>query len=117
MARILYAEDDNQMRAFLTRALIHAGHEVHDFPDGTSARDYFEANKNDVDLILTDIVMPGMDGFELALHVRRARPEIKIMYMTGFSSVGAQGDVAGQVLQKPIHIRDILDQIKALTQA
>ena len=63
MARILLAEDDESLRRFLAAALVKAGHEVIDFGDGEEAFHSLSANR--FDLLLTDIVMPGLDGIEL----------------------------------------------------
>ena len=67
MARILLAEDDDNLRFFLARALRRAGHEVSDYGDGESAL-YF-MNEHAVDLLLADVVMPGLDGIELARRI------------------------------------------------
>ena len=64
MARILLAEDDENLRFFLARALRRAGHEVSDHGDGESALGFM--NEHAVDLLLADVVMPGLDGIELA---------------------------------------------------
>jgi hypothetical protein len=69
-AKILLAEDDNDMRRFLVRALQQAGYEVVSFDNGLSAYDQLRVEP--FELLLTDIVMPEMDGIELA---RRARPK------------------------------------------
>ena len=69
MARILLAEDDNDMRMFLARALERAGHEVHSFGEGLSA--FEELKLREVDLLLTDIVMPEMDGMEVLRQLRK----------------------------------------------
>ena len=64
VAKIILAEDDESMRAFLTRSLTRVGHEVCSVCDGLEALPYFAGG--DFDLLVTDIVMPGMDGLELA---------------------------------------------------
>jgi len=79
MAHILLAEDDESLRKFLAQALVKAGHEVTDFGDGSDA---FECLKGfRFDLLLTDIVMPGMDGIELAKRAAEHNETLKIMFI------------------------------------
>ena len=66
MVRILLAEDDDSMRAYLARALEKSGYEVVAVATGTQAVPHIESDR--FDLLLTDIVMPEMDGIELAQH-------------------------------------------------
>src|SRR5580698_3964353 len=85
MAHILLAEDDESLRKFLAAALVKAGHAVTDFGDGGDA---YECLKGDsFDLLLTDIVMPGMDGIELAKRAAELNDGLKIMFITGFAAV------------------------------
>lgn len=122
MAKILLAEDDPSMRGFLAAALEKAGHEVEAREDGLDALAAVEASKDgDFDLLLADIVMPGMDGIALAQKATALRPGLKVMFITGFAAVamGArnpQHDRA-RVLSKPFHLRDLVDQVNQLLQA
>lgn len=84
MARILLAEDDRSVSVFVGRALRHRGHEVTAVPDGAAALNALAGG--DFELLLTDIVMPGLDGIALALKAGRDHPGMKILLMTGFSS-------------------------------
>jgi two-component system, cell cycle response regulator CpdR len=116
MARILIAEDDAQMRAFLCRGLRRAGHAVEAAGDGAAA---FEcARRAEYDLLLTDIVMPGMDGIELARRAAARHPGIRVMFITGFAAVAMPEAGAGArrppVLAKPFHLRDLIAEIEAL---
>jgi len=67
MVRILLAEDDDQMRAFITRGLRRAGHALDAVPDGEAA--LTRSQGTDYDLLLADVVMPGIDGIELARRI------------------------------------------------
>src|ERR1043166_7801436 len=84
MAKILVAEDDSAVSAFVVRALTHAGHEVTAAPDGLAALVHLAGAR--FDLLLTDIVMPGLDGIALALKASNDYPEMKILLMTGYAS-------------------------------
>src|ERR1700742_277342 len=92
MAKILLAEDDNDMRRFLVKALQNAGFEVISFDNGLSA--YQRLREEPFELLLTDIVMPEMDGIELARRASELDPDIKIMFITGFAAVALNSDTA-----------------------
>ena len=89
MIRILLAEDDTSMREYLQRALQRVGYEVESVGCGTEAMPLLEAGK--YDLLLTDIVMPEMDGIELAQKASAIDPAIRVMFITGFAAVALQG--------------------------
>ena len=93
MVRILLAEDDDQMRIFLVRGLRRAGHMVDAVPDGEAA--LTRSQGTDYDLLLADVVMPGIDGIELARRVTARQPGIKVMFITGFAAVAVQDEGLG----------------------
>jgi two-component system cell cycle response regulator CpdR len=84
MAQILVAEDERAVREFVRRAMVHHGHEVTLVEDGLAALDVL--GSNDFDLLLTDIVMPGLDGIALALKVSSLKPDMKILMMSGYAA-------------------------------
>lgn len=119
MAQILLAEDDESLRRFLASALAKAGHEVTDFGDGTEA---FECLKGfRFDLLLTDIVMPGMDGIELAKRAAEMDAALKIMFITGFAAVAlhpsSNAPKQAKVLSKPFHLREIVQEVERMIAA
>lgn len=121
MARILIAEDDTSMRHFLSMALSRAGHEVEARVDGLDALAALEDTDAAYDLLLADIVMPGMDGIELSQKAVAARPGLKVMFITGFAAV-AMGDRnpehdKAQILSKPFHLKELVDQVDRLLAA
>ena len=112
MIRILLAEDDTAMRGHLSRMLERAGHEVCAVDRGTSALPHLQ--QDDFDLLISDIVMPEMDGIELAQHVAQIAPETRVMFITGFAAVTLRaGRVApeAKVLSKPFHLRDLVLEV------
>ena len=119
MARILLAEDDPSMRGFLARALIKAGHDVVDVPDGDAAMTWL--GDSEFDLLLADIVMPGINGIDLAKHIKHETSKLKVMLITGFAAVAlkAQGEVNlnAKVLSKPFHLNDLVDEVDKLLAA
>jgi two-component system cell cycle response regulator CpdR len=112
MIRILVAEDDDSMRQYLSRALERSGYEVVAVDCGTAALPYIAGEQ--FDLLLTDIVMPEMDGIELAQHVAAVAPATRVMFITGFAAVTLRaGKVApdAKVLSKPFHLRDLVMEV------
>ncbi|VAW21102.1 Two-component transcriptional response regulator, LuxR family [hydrothermal vent metagenome] len=85
MARILIAEDDDNVRRFVAQALTLSGHEIWQASDGGLAVEIIDEEKGNFDLLLSDIKMPIMDGIGLALDVGARFPEVKILLMTGFA--------------------------------
>lgn len=121
MAKILIAEDDESMRHFLRMALGRAGHEVEACRDGMEAMAVLAAPEADFDLLLADIVMPGMDGIELSQKAVAVRPGLKVMFITGFAAVALgqrnpEHDRAN-VLSKPFHLKELVDQVESLLAA
>jgi two-component system, cell cycle response regulator CpdR len=114
--RILLAEDDESMRAFLERALAKAGYEVIGYANGKDA--YDRLRREPFALLLTDIVMPLMDGIELARLASEFNPKMKIMFITGFAAVilntNAQPPKDAHVLSKPFHLKDLVREIDRL---
>jgi two-component system cell cycle response regulator CpdR len=119
MAKIILAEDDEDMRRFLVRALERAGHTVVSFGEGASA--FEEIKQTSYDLLLTDIVMPEMDGIELARRATELDPDLKVMFITGFAAVALNPDSKApkdaKVLSKPFHLRDLVDEVNKMLAA
>ena len=120
MAHILLAEDDTSMLGFLKLALEKAGHSVDTKENGVDALQALDG-KTHYDLLLTDIVMPGMDGIELSQKAAQIRPDLKIMFITGFSAVAIDrkdfDDRNEKILSKPFHLNDLVDQVETLLAA
>lgn len=118
MAHILLAEDDSSMRSFLAMALEKNGHTVTAKSDGLEALSMLDNPNTPYDLLLTDIVMPGMDGIELSQIARKKYPEIKVMLITGFAAVALdQKNNPTQnthILSKPFHLNDLVKQVESL---
>ncbi len=119
MAHILLVEDEESLRRFLAQALVRAGHDVTEHGDGESA---FECLKTTpFDLLLTDIVMPGMDGIELAKRAAEMYAVIKIMFITGFAAVAlhpaSNAPKQAKVLSKPFHLREIVAEVERMMAA
>lgn len=113
MIRILLAEDDEAMRVYLARALENAGFDVTSVDRGTAAVPYLESER--FDLLLSDIVMPEMDGIELAQRCAELCPQTKVMFITGFAAVTLRASREApdaKVLSKPFHLRDLVLEVE-----
>jgi two-component system, cell cycle response regulator CpdR len=113
MIRILLAEDEEAMRLYLERALIRNGYGVTSVDRGTAGYALLEAGER-FDLLLTDIVMPEMDGIELAQKAALIAPEMRVMFITGFSAVTLRAGLTlpnAKVLSKPFHLKDLVLEV------
>jgi len=113
---ILVVEDQDSARESLAELLRGEGYEVHEASDGTIAKDLI--NKLDLDVILTDLMMPGADGIEVLKHARNVSPQSLIMLMTAHASVDTAVEAlrlgAQDYLLKPLIFDDVLRKIERL---
>jgi two-component system, cell cycle response regulator CpdR len=115
MIRILLAEDDQVMREYLTRALERSGYSVVAVDRGTAAIPLLERER--FDLLLSDIVMPEMDGIELAQRAGELSPDLRVMFITGFAAVTLKAGKEmpqARILSKPFHLRDLVLEVDRL---
>lgn len=115
MIRILLAEDEEALRTYLARALENAGFEVVAVDRGTDALPYLESEH--FDLLLSDIVMPEMDGIELAQRCAELCPSAKVMFITGFAAVSLKASREtphSKILSKPFHLRDLVLEVQRI---
>jgi two-component system cell cycle response regulator CpdR len=111
--RILLAEDDAAMRGYIGRALENAGFAVDAVDRGTAALPLLESKR--FDLLLSDIVMPEMDGIELAQRCAEVSPRTKVMFITGFAAVtlkASRDQPQAKVLSKPFHLKDLVIEVQ-----
>lgn len=117
MIRILLAEDDESMRLYLARALERVGYEVVAVDRGTAAVPFLEQER--FDLLLTDIVMPEMDGIELAQRAAEIAPDLRVMFITGFAAVALKAGRRApdaKILSKPFHLKDLVMEVDRMFQ-
>lgn len=109
MPRILVAEDDDAVRGFVARALALQGHEVTAVTDGVHALEALAGDR--YDLLLTDIVMPGLDGIALALKVAKSYPGLPVLLMTGYAAERQRAHnldaLIARVLLKPFTLKEV----------
>ena len=112
MIRILLAEDDEAMRTYLARALQNAGYSVDAVDRGTAALPLLHVEQ--YDLLLSDIVMPEMDGIELAQRCSELSPNTRVMFMTGVAAVALRAsreEPRAKMLSKPFHLKDLVLEV------
>ena len=115
MFRILLAEDEQVMREYLARALERSGYEVVAVDSGTAAAPLLEAER--FDLLLTDIIMPEMDGIQLAQYCNMVSPTTDVIFITGFSGVALRAGASipnAKILAKPFHLTDLVLEVERL---
>ncbi len=118
---ILVVEDEEEVRKLAARILQIHGYKVLEAPQGGDALLICERHKNPIHLMLTDVVMPGMSGHQLAKRLKSLQPEMKVLYMSGYTDNAiVQHGVLGEgvnYIQKPFtldalarKVREVLDQ-------
>ena len=115
MIRILLAEDEEAMRTYLARALQNAGYDVVAVDRSTAALPLLIDSH--FDLLLSDIVMPEMDGIELAQRCADVSPKTKVMFITGFAAVTLKASreaPQAKVLSKPFHLKDLVMEVERI---
>jgi PAS domain S-box-containing protein len=113
---ILVVEDDEDVRLYLIEALRELNYRAIGAPDPVAALGVLENSRIRIDLMLTDVVMPGMNGRELSRRARELRPGLKVLFMSGYSrnAVVHQGrvDLDVQLIQKPVSIQELSTRIR-----
>ena len=113
---VLLADDEPGVRGPVRRILTAQGYEVLEAADGEEALRIAEEHDGTIDLLLTDVVMPAMDGAELARRLRERRPALRVLFMTGFSreAVATQGVLLPDsgLLQKPFTVEQLVRRVR-----
>ena len=112
-AVILLVEDEPAVRGAARRILAGSGYEVLEATDAHVALELDAARRGPIDLLVSDIVMPGLSGRELARRLRERRPQLQVMYMSGYAEDAATGtsDFDGPLLTKPFARRPLLEMV------
>ena len=115
MAKILLAEDDNLTRSTLAKFLQESGYDVALAEDGMEALSLL--NKQEFDLVLSDVAMPNVNGWDLLDHVSSVSPQIPVILMTAFPSVQSRkppADPHADLILKPLVLAELLAKIQKL---
>jgi two-component system cell cycle sensor histidine kinase/response regulator CckA len=117
---VLLVEDEDAVRSFAARALGQRGYRVLEATTGTEALELFASHNGDVDLVVSDVVMPEMDGPTLMKHLRSERPEVKIIFISGYAEDAFRRNLSDKedfmFLQKPFDLKELAAAVKAALQ-
>src|ERR1700727_3110993 len=118
---ILLVEDENNLRYLARQFLEKQGYRVIEAADGAVAMQIAVAHEGVIHLLLTDVIMPGMNGRELAQRISEIRPNTKVLYMSGYTEnvIGHNGtlDAGVHLLQKPFTLRDLKSKVREVLDA
>jgi PAS domain S-box-containing protein len=118
---VLLVEDEANLRYLARQFLEKQGYRVIEAADGAVAMQIVVAHEGVIHLLLTDVIMPGMNGRELAQRVSEIRPNVKVLYMSGYTEnvIGHNGtlDAGVRLLQKPFNLRDLKDKVREVLDA
>jgi len=118
---ILLVEDETHLRRLARQYLEKQGYKILEAEDGAAALQIVDGYQGPIDLLLTDVVMPGMNGRELATNIAKLLPEMRVLYMSGYSenAVGHNGtlDAGVNLLQKPFSLPALKDRVREVLDA
>jgi DNA-binding response OmpR family regulator len=111
---VMVVDDEPMIRKLVTSALSTSGYKVVDAETPQQAMKMMDSHPG-LDLLLTDVVMPEVGGWELAEQMRQKRPELKVLFMSGFEPVADRTSPENtSFLQKPFRITELLDRVRQL---
>lgn len=119
--RILVVEDEDGVREVVTRVLVAAGYQVVEAENGEAAMQLFASDQGSIDLLLTDVVMPGITGRELARRITEVRPGLPVIFILGYTDgeIARRGllEPGAAFIQKPfspdVIVRAVADSLRA----
>jgi two-component system cell cycle sensor histidine kinase/response regulator CckA len=118
--RILLVEDEESVRAFSAQALRATGYEVFEADGGEEALEVLEDLEFKIDLMISDVVMPEMDGPTLLKHVRGTMPHLKVIFVSGYAEESVRRDIEDdqsvEFLPKPYSLDQINTKVKEVLQ-
>ena len=118
--RVLVVEDEEAVRDIVCRLLRKAGYRVHSAPHPAEALRMYRAGEIDFDILVSDVIMPGMSGTQLAAELRRDRPELPVLFMSGYTSGPAPGGqeipADAPLIRKPFEKHTLLNEVYGLLE-
>lgn len=111
IATVLVVDDDNQVLRMVSKMVKDGGYKVLEAENAVQALKLCESRGLEISLVLTDIVMQGQNGFQLAAHIRRLYPDMKVMFMTGYYHDKVEQETEGKIICKPFNREQLLREI------
>jgi CheY-like chemotaxis protein len=115
---ILLVEDDDSVRLAIRRILTIGGYLVHEAATADEARKLFAAHRDSLDLLVTDVMMPGENGAQLAGALREQKPGLRVLYVSGYpgEDLARLGRLSGEVelLRKPFTVRELTERVRGV---
>jgi two-component system cell cycle sensor histidine kinase/response regulator CckA len=115
-ATILLVEDEEAVRSFAARALVSRGYKVYEASSGIEALEVMEEAGGKIDLVVSDVVMPELDGPSLLRELRKTRPELKIIFISGYAEEAFKKNLpegeAFHFLPKPFSLKQLAIAVK-----
>lgn len=116
-ATVLLVEDEAALREITREALVNAGYDVLEAPNGNEALALCQSHSGPIDLLITDMVMPKMRGEDLACRVRELHPEVRILFTSGYTATSIVESIENaSFLQKPYRFRDLAERIRHILE-
>ena len=113
---ILLVEDEDAVRMFSSRALRDKGYRIIEASNGESALEFIQKNATTIDLVITDVVMPKMDGPTLMEHIKKLNPKMKIIFISGYTEDSFRNSLANDshvhFLSKPFNLKELAGKVK-----
>ncbi|MGH6988313.1 MAG: ATP-binding protein, partial [Stellaceae bacterium] len=117
-ASVLLVEDEDPVRMFSARALRNKGYRVIEAKSGEAALEIVDSGAESIDLIISDVVMPRMDGPEMAANIREQHPDMKVIFISGYTQEAFGDRLAHDVhfLPKPYSLKQLAAMVKAVLE-
>ena len=113
---ILLVEDESSLREVISQILSGAGYNVLCSSNAMEASDVYGQHANEIQLLLTDMVMPGKNGQQLAREIRQTSPDLKVIFTTGYPQDDFINDQEEAFLPKPFSVRQLLCKVRQMLQ-
>lgn len=116
--RILFVEDEPLALELMTKCLKDNGYDAYPFSCSAKAFEWFAAHPREIDILVTDQSMPNLTGTELALKLRKVRPQLPVVIVTGMGKVGSELTSSGPVelIEKPYKRQELFRTIDTLME-
>ena len=109
---LLVVDDQSPLRAIIARALVAAGYHVLEADEGAQALELIQSPENNVRLVISDIRMPGMDGYELADRLTMRPHPMPMIFISGYGQTGIS--LPGSIFLKPFSTQELLTEVRRL---